>query len=32
VYETDGGINLRSVGVDLTLAEVYEGVLEAPGA
>jgi Uma2 family endonuclease len=30
VYETEGDFNLRSVGLDLTLAEVYEGVLEAP--
>ena len=32
VYETDGNFSLGSVGLDLTLAEVYEGVLEAPGA
>jgi Uma2 family endonuclease len=30
VYETEGDFNLRSVGLDLTLAEVYEGVLQAP--
>ncbi len=30
VYKTDGDFNLRSVGLDLTIAEVYEGVLEAP--
>lgn len=30
VYETEGDFNLRSVGLDLTLGEVYEGVLEAP--
>jgi Uma2 family endonuclease len=30
VYETEGDFNLRSVGLDLTLAEVYEGVLVAP--
>ncbi len=30
VYETEGDFNLRSVGLDLTIAEVYEGVLEAP--
>ena len=31
VYETDGAISRRSVGLDFTLTEVYEGVLEAPG-
>ncbi|MDG4594795.1 MAG: Uma2 family endonuclease [Candidatus Contendobacter sp.] len=30
VYETDGNFNLHSVGLDLTLADVYEGVLAAP--
>ncbi len=30
VYETDGNFKLGSVGLDLTLAGVYEGVLEAP--
>ena len=31
LFETDGDFNLHSVGLDLTLAEVYEGVLDASG-
>ena len=31
LYETDGDFNLHSVGLDLTLAEVYEGVLDTSG-
>jgi len=30
LYEAEGNFSLRSVGVELTLAEVYEGVLDAP--
>jgi Uma2 family endonuclease len=30
LYENEGDFNLRSVGLDLAIAEVYEGVLEAP--
>ena len=30
VYENEDGFSLRGVGLDSTLAEVYEGVLEAP--
>lgn len=30
IYETEGEFNLRSVGLDIAIAEVYEGVLEAP--
>lgn len=29
IYEIEGNFSLRGVGLDLTLAEVYEGVLEA---
>ena len=31
LFETDGDFNLHSVGLDLTLAEVYEGVLDTSG-
>lgn len=31
LYETEGEISLRGVGLNFTLAEVYEGVLETPG-
>ena len=28
LYENEGGFNLRSVGLDLSIGDVYEGVLE----
>ncbi len=30
IYEADGEVSLRSVGLDLAIAEIYEGVLETP--
>lgn len=30
VYENEGGLSLHSVGLDLVIADVYEGVLETP--
>lgn len=30
LYENEGGFSLRSVGLDLSIGDVYEGVLETP--